>query len=144
MCWSLAKAWDSLIHASSAYRRRPTNTPHGTLASWPLTAQPGTHCPPCQGETQDLLQQDRLKDWIQLLANILQQEGLPKGNGIFQSGEEVPVTQLAHLQAVFPLLKAEAGRGRGRVSVVSCQLHIQLWYTVHLSLDQFSSLGQQK
>lgn len=108
-------------------------TPHGTLASWPLTAQPGTHCPPCQGETKDLFQQDRLKDWIQFLADILQQEGLPKGNGVFQSGEEVTVIQLGHLQAVFPLLKVEAGESR--VSVMSCHLHIQLWCTVHLSLD---------
>lgn len=87
------------------------------METYKHTPPPGTPCPPCHGETPDLFQQDRLKDWIQLLADVLQQEGLPKANGVLQSGQEVPVTELGHLQAVFSLLKGSRG-GQGSCGVL--------------------------
>lgn len=108
--------------------QRPANPPRPTAAQ-PDSASSPARCPPCQGETQNLFQQDRLKSWIQLLANILQQEGLPKGNGIFQSGEEVSVVQSGHLQAVHFLLKGSRG-GQGTRSVLpTFTLSSGVWYT---------------
>lgn len=101
---------------SAACPERPAIPPCPTTAQPDPTSSPAMR-PPCQGETQNLFQQDRLKSWIQLLANVLQQEGLPEGNGIFQSGEEVSVVQSGHLQAIHFLLKGSRG---DRVPALSC------------------------
>lgn len=50
MCWSPGQG-TGLTHPCEFCLPTPMETyehttPHGTLARWPLTAQPGTHCPP--------------------------------------------------------------------------------------------------
>lgn len=110
--WGVREAAKTWEHSGESCLPRETCKPaesHCTQARNPLSSLAPTVAPHHR-KTKNLFQQDGLEGWIQLLADVLQQERLPKCNGFFQTAEKVPVAQLGHLQAVHLLLKSSRSR----------------------------------